>query len=82
MDTNQPASIDLEKASTESNPDSTPNVPALSEETKLLATVAGQVYPKVKADSPAGFTSEIIINDSLYLAEKIILAARKKTGNI
>ena len=74
--------INLEKTDDESIPDLSRNLPALSEETKLLAIVAAGLYSTVKDSTPPGFKREIVINHTIDLADKMILAARKKTRNI
>lgn len=72
--------INLEKTPATS-PDLSRNLPPLSEETRLLVTVAAELYPSVKAEY-AGFKKEIIIEQTLNEAESLILAARKRTRNI
>ena len=75
-------SINLEKSSPGNTPESSPTLPALSEETRLLAQVTASVYPSVKADSGAGWSKEIIMDDALNLGERIIREARKRNNNI
>lgn len=73
--------INLQKTSAATSPDLSRNLPPLSEETRLLVTVAAELYPSVKAEY-AGFKKEIVIEQTLNEAENLILAARKRTRNI
>lgn len=79
MTTDNP--INLEKTPAATSPNLSRNLPPLSEETRLLATVAAELYPSVKAEY-AGFKKEIIIEQTLAEAESLILAARRRTRNI
>ena len=66
--------IDLTKTASE--------LPPLSPEAALLATVAAQVLPVIKTENSRFMGKETTIKLSLSLAEEIIIEARKRVKNI